>query len=153
MIDDAIPDEDGRLLAILVALVVVLGVLKALFMVGRRFIAGSQALGVEFDMRNALYGHLLRLSFRFFDRHQTGQLMSRATVDLQNVRFFLGYGLIFLAQHVADGRRRDRHPLLHRLAARPDRARDHARCSSRSRGATATSPTRCCATCSSGSRT
>jgi ATP-binding cassette subfamily B protein len=51
-------------------------------------------------MRSALYGHLLRLSFGFFDRHQTGQLMSRATVDLQNVRFFLGYGLIFLAQHV-----------------------------------------------------
>jgi ATP-binding cassette subfamily B protein len=51
-------------------------------------------------MRGALYGHLLRLSFRFFDRHQTGQLMSRATVDLQNVRFFLGYGLIFMTQHV-----------------------------------------------------
>ena len=69
-------------------------------MVGRRFIAGNQALGVEFDLRNALYSHLLRLSFRFFDRNQTGQLMSRATVDLQNVRFFLGYGLIFLVQHI-----------------------------------------------------
>jgi len=43
---------------------------------------------------------LLRLSFRFYDRHQTGQLMSRATVDLQTVRFFLGYGLIFFFQHV-----------------------------------------------------
>src|SRR5262249_56385916 len=36
----------------------------------------------------------------FFDRHQTGQLMSRATVDLQSVRFFLGYGLLFFFQHV-----------------------------------------------------
>src|SRR5688572_6557346 len=69
-------------------------------MVGRRFISGRQALGVEFDMRNALYSHLLRLSFAFYDRHQTGQLMSRATIDLQSVRFFLGYGLIFLFQHV-----------------------------------------------------
>jgi ABC-type multidrug transport system fused ATPase/permease subunit len=69
-------------------------------MVGRRFISGRQALGVEFDLRNALYAHLLRLSFRFFDSHQTGQLMSRATVDLQTVRFFLGYGLIFFFQHV-----------------------------------------------------
>ena len=69
-------------------------------MVGRRLISGRQSLGVEYDLRNALYGHLLRLSFGFFDRHQTGQLMSRATVDLQNVRFFLGYGLIFLAQHI-----------------------------------------------------
>ena len=37
---------------------------------------------------------------RFFDRQQTGQLMSRATVDLQSVRFFLGYGLIFIGQSV-----------------------------------------------------
>src|SRR6266480_920315 len=69
-------------------------------MVGRRFISGRQALGVEYDMRNALYAHLLRLSFGFYDRHQTGQLMSRATVDLQGVRFFLGYGLIFFAQNL-----------------------------------------------------
>ena len=50
-------------------------------------------------MRSALYAHLLRLSFGFYDRHQTGQLMSRATVDLQTVRFFLGYGLIFFFQN------------------------------------------------------
>ena len=69
-------------------------------MLGRRLISGRQALGVEWDMRDALYAHLLRLSFGFYDRHQTGQLMSRATVDLQAVRFFLGYGLIFFFQHV-----------------------------------------------------
>ena len=51
-------------------------------------------------MRESLYAHLLRLSFGFYDRHQTGQLMSRATVDLQSVRFFLGFGLIFFSQHV-----------------------------------------------------
>ena len=66
----------------------------------RRLISGQQALGVEFDLRSALYAHLLRLSFGFYDRHQTGQLMSRATVDLQTVRFFLGYGLIFFFQNV-----------------------------------------------------
>jgi len=100
VIDDAIPEKDGQLLALLVGLVMVFGVLKALLMLGRRLIAGRQALAVEFDIRNRLYGHLLRLSFRFFDRFQTGQLMSRATADLQHVRFFLGYGLIFLTQHV-----------------------------------------------------
>ncbi len=51
-------------------------------------------------MRSRLYAHLVRLSFGFYDRHQTGQLMSRATVDLQGVRFFLGYGLIFFFQNV-----------------------------------------------------
>src|SRR5688572_19579536 len=69
-------------------------------MVGRRLISGRQALAVEFDLRNALYAKLLRLSFGYYDRHQTGQLMSRATVDVQSVRFFLGYGLIFFFQHV-----------------------------------------------------
>ena len=78
-----------------------LGLVRSLLMMGRRLISGRQALGVEFDMRNGMYAKLQRLSFRFYDRHQVGQLMSRATVDLQAVRFFLGYGLIFFFQHVA----------------------------------------------------
>jgi ABC-type multidrug transport system fused ATPase/permease subunit len=100
VIDEAIAPRDERVLWILIGLVVALGVARAALMVGRRFISGKQALGVEFDMRNTLYSQLLRLSFRFYDRHQTGQLMSRATVDLQSVRFFLGYGLIFFFQHI-----------------------------------------------------
>ena len=87
-------------LAWVVAAIMVVGVLKAALMVGRRVISGRQALGIEKDMREGLYGHLLRLSFGFYDRHQTGQLMSRATVDLQSVRFFLGFGLIFFLQHI-----------------------------------------------------
>jgi ABC-type multidrug transport system fused ATPase/permease subunit len=100
VIDDGIQAHDQRMVWILVGIAVALGAAKALLLVGRRFISGRQALGVEFDMRNALYAHLLRLSFGFYDRHQTGQLMSRATVDLQGVRFFLGYGLIFFAQNL-----------------------------------------------------
>lgn len=100
VIDDALPEENGGKLALLVGLVALAGLIKALFLVGRRFIAGRQSLGVDFDLRNALYGHLLKLSWGFYDRHQTGQLMSRATVDLQGVRFFLGYGLIFFSQHI-----------------------------------------------------
>jgi ATP-binding cassette subfamily B protein len=69
-------------------------------MATRRLISGKQALAVEMDMRQSLYAHLVRMSFGFYDRHQTGQLMSRATVDLQGVRFFLGYGLIFFFQNV-----------------------------------------------------
>ena len=80
--------------------ILVAGLVRALLMMGRRLISGHQALAVEFDMRNALYAKLQRLSFGFYDRHQTGQLMSRATVDLQAVRFFLGYGLIFFFQHI-----------------------------------------------------
>jgi ABC-type multidrug transport system fused ATPase/permease subunit len=45
-----------------------------------------------------MYRHLQSLELAFFDGQQTGQLMSRSTVDLQSVRFFLGYGLIFMLQ-------------------------------------------------------
>ena len=78
-------------------------------MVGRRFISGPA--GARRRVRPAERASTrtsLRLSFGFYDRHQTGQLMSRATVDLQSVRFFLGYGLIFFFQHVAHDRRRHR---------------------------------------------
>ena len=100
VIDLAVRPRDEHMLRMLLGVIVAIGFVKALLLVGRRFISGRQALGVEYDMRNALYAHLLRLSFGFYDRHQTGQLMSRATVDLQAVRFFLGYGLIFFFQHV-----------------------------------------------------
>ena len=100
IINDAIKPHDRSKLELYIVLILAIGLVKALSMVGRRIISGRQALGVEYDMRNQLYAHLQRLSFGFYDRHQTGQLMSRATIDLQTVRFFLGYGLVFFFQHV-----------------------------------------------------
>jgi ABC-type multidrug transport system fused ATPase/permease subunit len=66
----------------------------------RRLVAGKVSLAVEFDLRQLFYSHLQRLELGFFDSQQTGQLMSRATVDLQAIRFFLGYGLIFITQNL-----------------------------------------------------
>jgi ATP-binding cassette subfamily B protein len=100
VIDTALRPRDTHALTMFVIAVVVVGLIRALLMAGRRLISGRQALAVEMDMRQGLYAHLVRLSFGFYDRHQTGQLMSRATVDLQGVRFFLGYGLIFFFQNV-----------------------------------------------------
>ena len=98
---DGIEAQRGtQVLAWTVVAILAVGVAKAVLMFGRRIISGRQALAIERDMREALYSHLLRLSFGFYDRYQTGQLMSRATVDLQAVRFFLGFGLIFFFQHV-----------------------------------------------------
>ena len=98
---DGIEEQRGTgFLAWIVAAILAVGVAKAVLMYGRRMISGRQALAIERDMREDLYGHLLGLSFGFYDRYQTGQLMSRATVDLQAVRFFLGFGLIFFFQHV-----------------------------------------------------
>jgi ATP-binding cassette subfamily B protein len=76
----------------------VAGLVRLGLSAARRLVAGRVSLGVELDLRNTLYGHLQRLELSFFDGQQTGQLMSRATVDLQAVRFFLGYGLIFIGQ-------------------------------------------------------
>ena len=100
VIDEALTPRDAHKLWLFVWTIVALGVIRALLMGGRRLLSGRQALAVEMDMRQGLYAHLVRLSFGFYDRHQTGQLMSRATVDLQGVRFFLGYGLIFFFQNV-----------------------------------------------------
>jgi ATP-binding cassette subfamily B protein len=99
VIDDAIAPRDSHKLWLFVWGIVAVGIVRALLMAGRRLLSGKQALAVEMDMRQGLYAHLVRLSFGFYDRHQTGQLMSRATVDLQGVRFFLGYGLIFFFQN------------------------------------------------------
>ncbi|MGN6429461.1 MAG: ABC transporter ATP-binding protein [Gaiellaceae bacterium] len=99
VIDDALVPHDTQKLWIYVGVIVALGLFRAVLMYGRRMISGRQALAVEMDLRHNLYSRLVRLSFGFYDRNQTGQLMSRATVDLQGVRFFLGYGLIFFFQN------------------------------------------------------
>jgi ATP-binding cassette subfamily B protein len=91
-------DNGGGSLWPLAGAIVLAGVLRLAFSVVRRLVAGRVSLGVEFDLRNLVYRHLQSLELGFFDSQQTGQLMSRATVDLQSVRFFLGYGLIFMAQ-------------------------------------------------------
>jgi len=95
--DDEIRGDGADLWPLAIA-VVAAGVLRLAFSVMRRIVAGQVSLGVEYDLRNRMYGHLHSLELSFFDTQQTGQLMSRATVDLQAVRFFLGYGLIFILQ-------------------------------------------------------
>jgi len=94
---DEIRHGGGDLWPLAVA-VVAAAVVRLSFSVVRRLVAGRVSLGVEYDLRNRIYSHLHSLELAFFDSQQTGQLMSRSTVDLQAVRFFLGYGLIFMAQ-------------------------------------------------------
>jgi ABC-type multidrug transport system fused ATPase/permease subunit len=91
--------EKPDLLPLAIAIVVA-GALRLGLTMVRRVVAGRVSLAVEFDLRQRFYAHLQRLELGFFDRQQTGQLMSRATVDLQSIRFFLGYGLIFITQNL-----------------------------------------------------
>jgi len=95
---NAIRDHHRHDLIVLVIAIGAAGLVRLVLSVFRRLVAGRVSLGVELDLRNGLYAQLQRLELSFFDRQQTGQLMSRATVDLQSVRFFLGYGLILITQ-------------------------------------------------------
>ena len=95
---NAIESEHRDDILPLVAALLGAGILRLLLTVGRRLIAGKVSLAVEFDLRQRFYEHLQKLELGFFDTQQTGQLMSRATVDLQSIRFFLGYGLIWVSQ-------------------------------------------------------
>ena len=95
---DAIDAKDGDRLKTLALFIALAGLVRLGLTIARRLVAGQVSLGVEYDLRNRVYEHLLSLELGFFDRQQTGQLMSRATVDLQAVRFFLGYGLVIIAQ-------------------------------------------------------
>jgi ABC-type multidrug transport system fused ATPase/permease subunit len=95
---NGIGHHDRHTLIVWAVAIGVAGGLRLAMSAARRLVAGRVSLGVELDLRNRLYGHLQELELSFFDRQQTGQLMSRATVDLQAVRFFLGYGLIFIGQ-------------------------------------------------------
>ena len=89
-------DRDGlRNLAIAV---IAVAFARLGFSVARRLVAGRVSLAIEYDLRTLLYAHLQKLELGFFASEQTGQLMSRATVDLSSVRFFLGYGLVFILQ-------------------------------------------------------
>jgi ABC-type multidrug transport system fused ATPase/permease subunit len=97
---NAIENGDKPDLLPLAIVIVVAGILRLGLTMVRRVVAGKVSLAVEFDLRQLFYAHLQRLELGFFDSQQTGQLMSRATVDLQSIRFFLGYGLIFITQNL-----------------------------------------------------
>ena len=96
IIDDALGKDRRDLLIPLIVAVIGVGLVRMVFAAVRRWVSGQVSLGVEYDLRGRMYTHMQRLSFRYFDHMPVGQLMSRATSDLQTVRFFLGYGLIFL---------------------------------------------------------
>lgn len=73
-----------------------MGALEAILAHLRRSIGAKEAIGMERDLRNALYAHLQRLPVSFHDGWQSGQLLSRVIHDLGTIRRFVGFGLIFL---------------------------------------------------------
>ena len=99
-IDNAIEGGDYGLLPVYGLTLLAVAALRVGVSIGRRLTTGKLSLGIEYDLRNRVWSHLLRQSFSYFDRWQTGQLMSRCMSDVQNVRMFLGYGLVFFTINI-----------------------------------------------------
>ncbi|MBI5652411.1 MAG: ABC transporter ATP-binding protein [Chloroflexi bacterium] len=74
--------------------VVGFALMRGLFAFSQAYNAERASQGVAFDLRNALFAKIQRLSFSYHDQTQTGQLMIRATDDIEKVRLFIGQGLI-----------------------------------------------------------
>ena len=70
-----------------VGAMLVAAVLKAIAQYYMRWILITISRDIEYDLRNDLSAHLIRLSKRFYDSYRTGDLMARATNDLAQVRF------------------------------------------------------------------
>ncbi len=88
-IDHGIVDRDQEYLVRSALFIVGLTLLQGIFTFIRSYLVQAVAEQVGFDLRNELYAHLQRLPFSFYDRAQTGQLMSRATDDINNIRAML----------------------------------------------------------------
>ena len=97
-IDTVISKGESSFLVLAAGAIIGASILRGAFAYGNHYIGEVTSQKVAYDVRNAIYDQLQRLSFAYHDRTQTGQLMSRATVDVEAVRMFLGRGLMSIAQ-------------------------------------------------------
>jgi ATP-binding cassette subfamily B protein len=81
-------------------LIVIFAVARGLFSFAQTYMSENASQGVAFDFRNDLFARIQRLSFSYHDRNRTGQLMVRATDDVEKVRIFIGQGLLLAVQAI-----------------------------------------------------
>jgi ATP-binding cassette subfamily B multidrug efflux pump len=79
-------------------IVVAAAVFRGMFAFVQTYMAETTSQGLAFDFRNAIFSKISRLSFSYYDRNQTGQLMIRATSDVENLRLFIAQGLLGAVQ-------------------------------------------------------
>jgi len=85
---------DKSFLIIAGVAIVIVSLLRGAFSFGQTYLNELIGQRVAYDIRNKLYDRIQRLSYSFHDKAQTGQLMSRATQDVEGVRFFLSFGAL-----------------------------------------------------------
>ena len=93
-------NRDGAQSALLSAggLIVAFALVRGAFAFTQAYMGERVSQSVAFDLRNELFAKIQRLSFSYHDRHRTGQLMVRATDDVEKVRMFIGQGLLMALQ-------------------------------------------------------
>ncbi|MCH7745709.1 MAG: ABC transporter ATP-binding protein [Chloroflexi bacterium] len=81
---------------ILVIVLVILGlsIIRGVLSFWQTYLGEALSQYVAYDIRNDFYDHVQRMSFGFHDRHHTGNLMSRAITDVENIRMFINMGLV-----------------------------------------------------------
>jgi len=99
-IDDAISHGDDARLAGYLAAVVVIAAIRFFVNYQRRFATARIGIAVEARLRGMLYDAYLRYPRAFYDRHATGEVISRATNDIYPVRYFIGWGVVQALQSV-----------------------------------------------------
>ena len=99
-LDQLVANRDGAQTALLWAgaLIVLFAALRGLFAFSQTYMGERLSQSVAFDLRNDLFSKIQRLSFSYHDRNRTGQLMVRATDDVEKVRTFIGQGLLMAVQ-------------------------------------------------------
>lgn len=95
-IDIGIAQKNYRALALTAGIIVLLNLGRGLFAYMQSYLGESISQHIAFDLRHDYYERLQALSFTFHDRMETGQLMSRATVDVESARQFIGQSLLRL---------------------------------------------------------
>jgi ATP-binding cassette subfamily B protein len=94
--DSGVPQGETRTLMIAAAFIVGAAVARGVFQFMQTYTGEFVAQRVAYDIRNDIYNHLQRLSFAYHDKAQTGQIMQRATQDVEGIRMFMSLGVIRL---------------------------------------------------------
>jgi ATP-binding cassette subfamily B protein len=96
-IDHGMVPRRWQMVLLAVISLVAIAVGRGLFNFSQGYLAERASQGVAFDLRDALFARIQRLSFSYYDQAQTGQLLTRLTNDVEQVRMFVGGGVIQLA--------------------------------------------------------
>ena len=93
-VDEALVSGLQSRLFQLATVIVLFSLLRGIFSYGQRYLSESLSQRSAYDLREDFFMKLQGMSFGFFDREQTGDLMSRATQDVEAVRTFVSMGMV-----------------------------------------------------------